>query len=131
MIDDCEVHHFIMDKMLANAGIFDEREKSFNAEMAINQLEKDRLHEDKLPDIIFLDLVMPGFNGFDFLERFKKLQPFLVKTIHILVFTCSIHPADKTKTENYSFVENLFIKPVSKQTLNDIALTYDVSLQIA
>src|ERR1700761_9812106 len=130
VIDDCEIHHFIMDKMLSNAGIFEEREKSFNAETAIKQLEADRLDADKLPDIIFLDLFMPGFNGFDFLERFKKLRPLLVKTIHILVITCSIHQADKTKIGEYVFVEDFLIKPVSKQNLQALALTYGASLQL-
>ncbi len=131
VIDDCEIHHFIMDKMLENAGIFDDREKSFDARSVIDQLETDRLDEDKLPDVIFLDLMMPGFNGFDFLERFKKLQQYLAKTIHIFVFTCSINPTDKTKADRYTFIKGFVVKPMSMQTLNSIALAYDNQMQLS
>jgi len=131
VIDDCEVHHFIIDKMLERYGLFEEKEVSFDAEAAINQLEEDSRDESKLPDVIFLDLVMPGFDGFNFLERFKKLYPTIQKTIHLFVVSCSIHPSDKAKSERYEFVEGFILKPVSMHTLQTIALAYDTNMQLS
>lgn len=131
VIDDCKTSHFIIDKMLGKYGLFPGKELSFDAESAINQLEDDCLDESKLPDIIFLDLTMPDFTGFNFLERFKKLYPAIEKTIHIFILTCSINPADKIKSEQYSFVKGFIIKPVSMNTLKNIALTYSNVLQLS
>ena len=130
VIDDCEIQHFIIDKMLGREEIFEEREASFDAELAINQLENDRLDEDKLPDVIFLDLVMPGFTGFDFLERFKNLQRSIQKNIHVFILTCSLNPADKKNSEQYPFVKGFIVKPVSMHTLKNIALAYSGSMEL-
>jgi len=101
-----------------------------DAEDAINQLEDNCHEESKLPDVIFLDLGMPEFNGFDFLERFRKLYPAIEKTIHIFITTCSINPADKKKSENYPFVKGFLRKPLNMDVLCDINLAYNHALQL-
>ena len=94
-------------------------------------MEDDCLDESKLPDVIFLDLFMPGFNGFNFLDRFRKLYPAIDKTIHIFIISCSINPADKINAEKYPFVKGYFLKPVNMNTLKNIALAYGQTLQSA
>lgn len=131
VIDDCEIDHFIMDRLLGAHGLFAGKELCFDAEEAINKMEDDWLDESKLPDVIFLDLFMPGFNGFNFLERFRKLYPAIEKTIHIFVMSCSINPADKINAEKYPFVKGFFVKPVSVHTLKNIGLAYGQSLQLS
>jgi len=131
VIDDCETDRFIMDKMLGMHGLFPGKELCFNAEMAINQLEDDCIDESKLPDVIFLDLFLPEFNGFDFLDRFRKLYAAIEKTIHIFVITCSINPADKIKAEEYPFVKGYYVKPVTMDALKNISLHYSHTLQLA
>ncbi|MEZ5172194.1 MAG: response regulator [Bacteroidia bacterium] len=36
------------------------------------------------PDVIFLDINMPGMDGFDFLEKFKSFADSIHKAIRIL-----------------------------------------------
>jgi len=131
VIDDCETDRFIMDRMLGMQGLFPGNELCFNARVAIDQLEDDSIDESKLPDIIFLDLFLPEFNGFDFLERFRKLYAAIEKTIHIFVITCSINPADKIKAEQYPFVKGYYVKPVTMDALKSISLEYSHTLQLA
>jgi len=130
VIDDCETDHFIMDRLLRMHGLFPGKELCFDAEAAINQMEVDCPDESKLPDVIFLDLFMPEFNGFNFLDRFRKLYPAIEKTIHIFIMTCSINPADKINAEKYPFVKGYFVKPVSMNTLKNISSTYSHTLEL-
>jgi len=131
VIDDCATDHFIMDRMLGLHGLFPGKELCFDAKAAINQMEDDRFDERKLPDVIFLDLFLPEFNGFDFLERFRKLYNAIEKTIHIFVITCSINPADKIKAEAYPFVKGYYVKPVTMDALKSISRDYSHTLQLA
>lgn len=130
VIDDCKIHHFIIDRILGKHGLFEEKRFYYDAETAINQLEDDCLDEAKLPDVIFLDLVMPQFNGFSFLDRFKKLYPAIEKTIHVFILSCSIDPADKMRSEKYPFVKGFIVKPLTTDTLKNIGLAYSSSLQL-
>jgi len=41
---------------------------AFGGQEVLNKIEKEKLH----PDIMLLDLVMPGVGGFEVLERVKK-----------------------------------------------------------
>jgi CheY-like chemotaxis protein len=130
VIDDCETDHFIIDRLLGFYGLFPGKELCFDAEMAISRMEDDCIDESKLPDVIFLDLFMPEFNGFNFLERFTKLYSAIEKTIHIFVMSCSINPADKIKAEQFPFVKGFFVKPVSIDALRTISLDYNNSLRL-
>ena len=60
LIDDDEVARYILKGLLAHSGV--ESIESANAEDGIQQARVER------PDVIFLDLTMPGMNGFDALE---------------------------------------------------------------
>src|SRR6187399_989882 len=115
MIDDGEVDLYIVDKMLERDNLFPHKTYSLDAENAINKLASDANDESKLPDVIFLDLMMP-FSGQRFLERFNELYKGIRKTIDIFVVTSSVNPASKLVGEPYPFVKGFFIKPVSRQT---------------
>lgn len=131
VIDDNEIDQMIIDRMLGKYGLFPSKIFSSDGETAMDQLEANIFDEAKLPDVIFLDLIMPKFSGHHFLERFKKLYPAIQKTIHIFVITCSIHPKDRVTTEKYPFVKGFFIKPVSIHTLKNINSAYNSVLQLS
>ena len=50
-----------------------------NGEKAFDELQKEK------PDIILLDLLMPGMDGYEFLEKFKKEKEF--KNIKVIILT--------------------------------------------
>jgi len=131
VIDDSMIDQMIINRMLDRHGLFPAKEFSSDGESAINEIEENHVDESKLPDVIFLDLVMPEFSGFNFLERFKELYPAIKKTIHIFVITCSIHPKDRTEAEQYPFVKDYLIKPVSIETLTNINSVYNTTLRVA
>jgi CheY-like chemotaxis protein len=63
---------------------------------------------DQLPDLILLDLNMPGVSGFEVLE-FIRTQPRL-KNTPVVVFTTSNAPADRTRCERAGATRYL-VKP--------------------
>jgi len=104
--------------------LFHHKEFCSDAESAIDELEKNTFDGEKLPDVIFLDLSMPRFSDFDFLAKFNKLLPQMTKNIDIFVMTASIDPRDKLKSEQYSFVKEVLIKPLNKAMLSEIYIQY-------
>ncbi len=76
------------------------------------------------PDLIFLDINMPGMNGWEFLEEYNKLVKELQSQVIIIMLTTSDNPDDENKAKKYSFVSDYIIKPLTKERLNEIATRY-------
>ncbi|WP_318312229.1 response regulator [Flagellimonas crocea] len=74
---------------------------------------------DRLPDIIFLDLVMDGMNGWDFLENLQTLFPdHQLPSVYILsAFTKA---SDRTIAKKHHFIAGYVDKPLSRSFLEKI-----------
>lgn len=80
---------------------------------------KTIIHTDgKLPDLILLDLNMPIWNGWQFLDEFIKIP--IKKTITIYIMTSSIDPTDIEKAKKYNEISNYFVKPISLDELKQL-----------
>ena len=78
----------------------------------LDYIEENKSDPDKLPDVIFLDLNMPQFNGWDFLDRLEQLHAQLDKDIQVYILSSSIMPADEEASTRYSFVNEFISKPI-------------------
>lgn len=91
-----------------------------NGQEAIEGLSELSEAEEKLPDVIFLDLNMPIMNGWEFLEEFEKLpNPNLKKTI-IYIISSSVDPRDLERVKNYRQVNNYILKPITPDDLEGV-----------
>lgn len=71
------------------------------------------IDENKLPDIIFLDINMPIVDGWDFLEEFDKIKNSLPKTINIYMVSSSINAFDRVRAESQKLVNGYISKPIT------------------
>ena len=72
-----------------------------------------------MPDIIFLDLVMDGMNGWDFLENLKNLfKGHLLPSVYVLsAFT---NTKDRAIAKKNGMISGYVDKPLSRSYLEKI-----------
>ena len=70
----------------------------------------------KMPDLFFVDMNMPRYNGFQFLEQLAETLP--VEDTHAVMLTTSDIPGDQQKARNYPQILGFSIKPLSEEMLN-------------
>src|SRR5689334_7914081 len=87
LIDDNELDILVNNKIIENAG-FAEGTASFNsAQDALNMFKSTEVNA--LPDLIFLDIMMPVMDGFAFLDEFAKLSQEVKKKCKIIMLSTS------------------------------------------
>jgi CheY-like chemotaxis protein len=106
--------------MLYKNEVCEQATYTFDGSMIIEFMEENKGEPQKLPDVIFLDLTMPDFSGWEFLEKFDKLQDSLNKHVDLYVMTSSVRESDKERSTKYGCVNSFISKPLSKQALNSI-----------
>lgn len=74
------------------------------------------------PDLIFLDLNMPIWDGWLFLDEFNKLPGSQYSTIYIL--TSSLSEDDLKKAEDRGFTNRYLQKPLDFTILKNILQSY-------
>jgi CheY-like chemotaxis protein len=75
-------------------------------------------------DLIFLDINMPGMNGWEFLQEYNKLDKELQSRAIIIMLTTSENPDDQAKAKTWSFVSDYITKPLTKKIMEDIINKY-------
>lgn len=71
---------------------------------------------------IFLDLIMPRMDGFDFLELFDQLEPEFRERFKVYLVTNSTNPIDLQKASKSSSVFGFVRKPITKKIIDVIRL---------
>ena len=73
--------------------------------------------ENRLPDLMFLDLNMPVMDGWEFLDLFSTNKYSEVNSIKIVVLSSTIDPEDLQKSKKYPMVIDFLSKPITTNML--------------
>ncbi|MFB9845124.1 response regulator [Mucilaginibacter ginsenosidivorans] len=120
LIDDDPMYHKISQLMLREYSVVKDVVSSTDAKATIDFLEENKENPEQLPDYIFVDLNMPGYNGWDFLNDYRKIYDSLKKAIRVYIVSSSIAPHDIKKSKTYSFVNSFIIKPLTREFLHEL-----------
>lgn len=124
IIEDDPTHLFITKKMIEMSGMVKNIMVYKNGKEAYDKLKAIFLSSEILPEIILLDLNMPVWDGWQFLDEFIKIPISTKITIYIL--TSSDFEVDKKQAEKYNLDNNYLIKPISHSELKTALTEIDL-----
>jgi DNA-binding response OmpR family regulator len=101
LIDDSSTNNILYESILLDEGY--EVIICEDAKIALKRLQKD------IPDLIILDLMMPGIDGFHFLEK-KKEMPGIVD-VPVIMLTARVDRESELKAYELGVV-GYMVKPV-------------------
>jgi CheY-like chemotaxis protein len=119
-IDDSPLDHYILKRILYKYSLTYDVNCTADGEEVIHFLKKHRRDEKTLPDVILLDLYMPDFDGWTFLEKLQKLHLRLAKPVKIYILSASINPNDINRAKCIPIVKEFVFKPITKDALQKL-----------
>jgi two-component SAPR family response regulator len=120
LVDDNFIDNMINQKILNNSDFAEYIVVKQSCESAIQYLQELINRQEKLPEIIFLDIRMPIKTGFDFLVEFQQLQSPDKEYVKIVMLSSSLDPSDHKKVTEFNNVTDFFGKPLTSDLLKDI-----------
>jgi len=127
VIDDNPTDRYIAKRMAEKYHFAEEIILQESALEALNYIRSLENTPDLLPQFIFLDINMPGMNGYEFLEEYANLSESIRTNCIVLMITTSIHPDDFKRAENNPSVFRFLNKPLDKEKFR--LLEYEFSLK--
>ena len=120
LVDDDEFTNSLHKMVIEDVGISRHIEIAETVDLALDLLECPREQDCKTPDLIFLDLNIPGMNGWDFLDSYRELKKNSSSKSLIIILSNSSNPYDKKKAEGYSEVAGFRSKPLTDLMIHEI-----------
>lgn len=124
MIDDNPLDHLIVERLCQRDCADAELYFCSDAALILSNLRCGEKRFPRYPDIILLDLNMPGTSGWEFLKELKGFYSELAKPVDVYVMSSSIDPADREYAMAYPFVKDYFIKPMTSSVLKKMQRHY-------
>ncbi len=118
VVDDDEVNNFVTQKLLHQFDKGYEIVTYTNPNQAFEVIEKADSGQGYFPDMILLDINMPGMDGFEFLRKMKEYN--LSDKIKVIMYSSSRQLEDQTKAKSFSNVIGYLEKPFSAQAYGRI-----------
>ncbi|HET6555828.1 MAG TPA: response regulator [Prolixibacteraceae bacterium] len=124
LVDNFDADNYYNSIILKNAGLCNHLKTAISGIEALEYLknasENDQHGSFPIPDILFLDINMPGMNGFEFLEEFKKLDEKLKSSVVIVLLTTFLNSEDRKRALQYKEIKEILIKPLTIEVFNQL-----------
>lgn len=107
-VEDVTTNQFVIDEILGEWGI--------KVEMASDGFEALKLIEEKIYDLILMDIQMPGIDGLETARRIRAMDDPYFKNVPILALTASTSGSIRDKIMD-SGMQDFIIKPINVDDL--------------
>lgn len=118
IVEDDPIHLFLTKKYVEITGLVEKILICRNGKEAYDMLKALFTSSEQLPQIIFLDLNMPIWDGWQFLDEFTKIP--ITQKVTVYILTSSDSADDMKRAERYNLGSNYLIKPISQSQLKNL-----------
>lgn len=126
LIDDNQADNFFHEMVIEEQGLAREVVSIDGGAKALTYLSTPQDGSYPSPDLILLDINMPGMNGWEFLEKYETLENRMKAEVIVIMLTTSHDPKDLQKAESLSNtgVAGLKNKPLTPEMLQEVLMKH-------
>jgi CheY-like chemotaxis protein len=120
LIDDDEATNFLNCMVIEEADCTEQIKIAESVPLALNYLNESEQSKGSnqscpCPDVIFLDINMPAMDGWEFIEKFKRMSREQQDKIKIVMVTTSLNPDDALRAKKLPVIAGFENKPLTSE----------------
>jgi CheY-like chemotaxis protein len=115
LIDDDKTTNILNSMVIKQTGCTEKVVAVNNGIEALEYLKSGEEGHHPQPDLIFLDINMPGMDGWEFMEAYKVLEEKYQGDVIVVMLTTSINPDDRKKSLALTGLSDFMNKPLTRQ----------------
>ena len=96
------------------------KKEGYQVLLAGNGKEAVDIAKREKPQLVILDIMMPGMDGFQFLEAFENLPTCTQQHCRVIMLSTSESFKDLNRANKNRFVKKFLNKPLTSETINAI-----------
>ncbi|MCW3128175.1 MAG: hypothetical protein JWO03_3833 [Bacteroidetes bacterium] len=127
LIDDNESDNYYHEFVIKKNDCADQVIVCESGEKALEYLQNAAQKGNPNPDIIFLDINMPGMSGWQFLTEYNKLDKEMQGKVIVVMLTAFERADDKQKATESGSLIKYKTKPLTVEMLNEVYDKYFVA----
>ncbi len=120
LIDDDPATNFLNKFLIEKEGVAKNVVCIQSAEEALEFIEESISKGHQHPEMIFLDINMPGMDGWEFLEAYAKMTEEKEVSKIVVMLTTSLDPNDRKKAAALKYVNDFLNKPLTREKIQKI-----------
>lgn len=120
LIDDSEIDNFINKSIISKSNLVTDVVTKTSGNLALEYLMEIKDDLEQFPDVIFLDIRMPGMDGYEFMEHYKNLPSSMKTKCKVFVLSSSTSPTDIERSESYTDIEKHLGKPLAHHPIESL-----------
>jgi len=122
LIDDNRIDNFFHERVIKKCNGAQTVIAKESGEEALDHLQANDGRVQ--PEVIFLDINMPGMTGWEFIEHYKMLDKSLQNAMIVVMLTTSENPDDKARAKMHGILADFKSKPLTKEMLEEVTESY-------
>ena len=123
IIDDNLIDLYISSRMITKNNFGKKVLQYSSAAEALKYLQENQANVSQLPEVIFVDIYMPGMSGFEFMKEYNKLSTPLKNLCSVFIISSSLDEQDVNCANNDINIVAMKEKPITKEFLTDLKIS--------
>ncbi|MFK8045882.1 MAG: response regulator [Crocinitomicaceae bacterium] len=120
LVDDNETTNFYNEDVIEETDLFEEIVVLPSGTETIEYFENIKEKNLELPNLMFLDINMPDYDGFEVLEALEELFEEDLDAVKVCMLTTSNHKKDIEKYEKFVNAVDYIAKPLMPERIAEV-----------
>lgn len=120
LVDEEDIFNYLNSEVIQLVNKEYQHQSCCSGNEALEHIRKSIQEPGLMPDLILLDIRMPGMNSFEFLDELTKSGVFDQHSVAVYILSSSLDHRDMDRAKTYPVVRGFYSKPLTEEMVMEM-----------